>query len=343
MTVVDSAIPRPKVLIVDDTPANLLAIRRLLARLDIEVIEAENGNAALSACLDHDFALILLDVNMPDMSGFEVAELLAEETRTRDTPVMFLTAAYSDDLSRLKGYSFGAVDYITKPINDTVLLSKVNVFLELYRSRAQLKAALEELSRRNMQLQMEIQVRRRAEEDARHQAMHDALTGLPNRVLFIDRLRHALERSRRRGTRCALLYIDIDGFKPVNDGHGHQVGDALLCEIACRLLLAVRKADTVARLGGDEFAVIMEDPPEVDDAVAGARRLGEILRQSYRLPSPKRQDEMLEISVDASVGLAVYPQDADSTDALIRVADAAMYRIKHSRQRDDGRSETAVA
>src|SRR3546814_6399437 len=102
---------RPKILVVDDTPANLVAMRRLLARMDCEVVEVGDGNAALSACLDHEFALILLDVQMPEMDGFEVATLLAESSECHSAPIIFVTAAYKDDLNRLNGYEVGAVDY----------------------------------------------------------------------------------------------------------------------------------------------------------------------------------------------------------------------------------------
>ena len=118
-----------KILIVDDTYANLVAMRRLLAHCGAQIVEARSGNEALALCLDHEFALILLDVNMPDMDGFEVAALLGESEQLRDTPIIFVTAAYADDLNRLKGYRSGAVDYIAKPINDAILQSKVRVFL----------------------------------------------------------------------------------------------------------------------------------------------------------------------------------------------------------------------
>jgi diguanylate cyclase (GGDEF)-like protein len=233
-------------------------------------------------------------------------------------------------LNRLKGYSFGAVDYIAKPINDTILLSKIRVFLELYRSRAELRATLGELSQRNEQLLKEVSERQRAEEKARHEATHDALTGLPNRLLFIDRLHSSIERARRRDSHCALLYIDIDGFKPVNDSYGHTVGDALLCSIAERMAATIRKIDSVARLGGDEFGVIIEEPLDINDAVISADRLNRALREPYRLRHPDGRTGNFDVTVSASIGVALFPQHADSTDALIRLADDAMYRAKRA-------------
>ena len=318
-----SALPRPKILVVDDTPANLVAMRRLLAKLDVELVEADCGNAALAATLDHEFALILLDVNMPDMDGFEVASHLADEEKTRDTPVIFVTAAMVDDLNRLKGYSFGAVDYIAKPINDTILISKVRVFLELHRGKQQLQQLVH-------QLENEVAIRKRAEEQVRHEATHDALTGLPNRALFLDRLEGALERSRRSQRSFALLYIDIDGFKPVNDTYGHLTGDQLLQAIAGRLLARMRKSDTVARLGGDEFAVILEEAVEVPSAALNAGvEICALLSEPYDLGPDIR------VTVGASIGVTCHPSQGEDgaarpRDAVIRAADDAMYRAKRS-------------
>jgi diguanylate cyclase (GGDEF)-like protein len=313
------ALPRPKILVVDDTPANLLVMRKLLAKVDVELVEAANGNAALAASLDHEFALILLDVQMPDMDGFEVAEFLSQEERSRDTPIIFVTAAYADDMNKIKGYGSGGVDYIVKPINDTILLSKVRVFLDLYRGKQQLRQLLAELDQRNRQLETEIAERQRLEELARHQATHDPLTGLPNRLLFLDRLEKSLERSQRRGKSCALFYIDIDEFKPVNDRYGHHAGDALLKAIARRMDETMRKVDTVSRLGGDEFAAIMEEPVDAADALLAAQRL-----------ELSDHPDGLEAKVGASVGIALYPQHAGSLEALVQAADKVMYQAKKS-------------
>ena len=320
-------LPRPKILVVDDTPANLLVMRKLLAKVDADLVEAGGGNAALAASLDYEFALILLDVQMPEMDGFEVAEFLSQEERTRDTPIIFVTAAYADDMNRIRGYGSGAVDYIVKPINDTILLSKVRVFLELYRGKQELRRLLAELDQRNRELQKEIGERQRLEELARHQATHDALTGLPNRLLFVDRLGKSIDRAERHRSSCALFYIDIDDFKPVNDRYGHQAGDELLKAVSQRMLEAMRKIDTVARLGGDEFAAIMEEPADAADALLAAQRLADSVRKPYRLelrdhPAP------LQVQVGASIGIALFPQHASALDALVCAADAVMYRAK---------------
>ncbi len=335
MTDQQAATELPKILVVDDTPANLIAMRRLLRNTRATIIEASSGNEALAACLDHDFSLILLDVQMPDMDGFEVASMLTEEDRTQDVPVIFVTAAYGDDMNRLKGYRFGAVDYIAKPVNDAILLSKVQVFLELTNARKEMSLLLKQLEERNNLLEKEVAERKRLEEVARHQAGHDPLTGLPNRLLFMDRIAEAANHSERRRDPSALLYIDLDGFKPVNDRYGHVVGDEALKIVAKRLRDSTRKSDTCARLGGDEFAVIMSGAP-AGAAEAMAQNLCDKLREPYVVSQPDGTEEKL--SLGASIGIAMFPDrdlgqadklsSIERIETLIRFADQAMYAAK---------------
>ena len=324
----------PKILVVDDTPANLVAMRRLLARCGAQLLEAGSGNEALALCLDHDFALILLDVNMPDMDGFEVAALLSETEQMRDTPIIFVTAAYADDLNRLKGYRSGAVDYIAKPINDAILQSKVRVFLDLYSARVQLQQAMDELTERNQQLQVEITERKRVEAQVRHQATHDMLTGLPNRVLFHDRLQTAMQRGARQHHPFALALMDIDGFKAVNDTYGHPAGDALLQAIGMRLRGHLRSNDTVARLGGDEFALILEDVTDVAPILERCQQVCDLLARPYPLEG---RHGPFEANISASIGIALWEETADDEE-LIQAADRALYRAK-----DGGRNRCAMA
>lgn len=323
-------VKRPKILVVDDIAANLAAMRHVLKVVDADIVTASSGNAALAACVHESFALILLDVQMPGMDGYEVAELLAHETLTRDTPVIFLTAASVLEADRIKGYRVGAVDFIYKPVSDIVLLSKVKVFLELDRSRQELRYLLRTLDERNRRLQLLIDERELAEKDARHQAMHDPLTGVPNRILLMERLETAIQRSQRSKKPCALIYIDIDGFKPINDNHGHHIGDLLLKEITQRLRDEVRKVDIVARLGGDEFAVLMEeltDTPET--TLRSCNKICGVLRLPFHLHEQK-DNSFISVEVGASLGLALFPMHGADPESLLRAADEAMYRAKSS-------------
>ena len=318
-------LPRAKILVVDDLPANLLAMRRLLAKVDADLFEVHSGIDALAASLDHEFALVLLDVNMPEMDGFEVASLLGEEPKNRLTPIIFVTAAYADDINRMRGYEFGAVDYIAKPINDKILTSKVQVFLDLWLGKQELRLLNETLKDRNQRLEAEVAERLRAEAQVRHLAQHDLLTGLPNRMLFLDRLDTAIARTTRNRSRFALLYIDIDGFKQVNDALGHAAGDELLQQIAERLLGSVRRTDTVARLGGDEFAVILDEAASLEQAQQFGHALCETLAKAYALVG---QPEPQTVQVSASIGASLCPDHTVDRRLLLAVADDAMYAAK---------------
>ena len=232
-------------------------------------------------------------------------------------------------MARIKGYAFGAVDYMAKPLDEHVLASKLRVFIDLWRSKRQLHELLGVLEERNRKLEDEVVERRRIETLVRHQAQHDALTSLPNRILFLDRLDTALERATRHHENFALLYIDIDGFKPVNDRHGHLIGDELLREISKRLSRQVRKTDTVARLGGDEFAVILEEVTQDAAALQVGEKICAALAQPYTLSI---FDEPTTIHVSASIGVAIFPEHGKERNDLINAADAAMYRAKRGRR-----------
>lgn len=169
----------------------------------------------------------------------------------------------------------------------------------------------------------DITERKQAEERIRHMANHDALTGLPNRALFNDRLGQAISVAKRASGRFALLYLDLDKFKPVNDTFGHAAGDELLKCVAEKLRAQVRESDTVARLGGDEFSVILPDISDRRDAEAVAGKIVAALAAPFRLGIQDRA-----VGIGASVGIAVYPDDARDHETLIKKADVAMYDAK---------------
>jgi len=159
------------------------------------------------------------------------------------------------------------------------------------------------------------------EDHMRFQALHDALTGLPNRILFYDRLHVAIQHAHRDGTELAVLFFDLDNFKNINDTLGHSVGDTLLQEVAVRATALIRSEDTIARLGGDEFVVLVKETPELDIAVSVAKRIRESLSKVFQI----RENELF---VSGSIGISHYPKDGTEPEALIKRADLAMYRAK---------------
>jgi diguanylate cyclase (GGDEF)-like protein len=167
------------------------------------------------------------------------------------------------------------------------------------------------------------QERARTEELIRHLANHDTLTDLPNRRLLDDRLNQALIQARRRGTRVALMLIDLDGFKIINDTLGHRAGDTALQTVARRLSGCVRDADTVARVGGDEFVVLLNDLAQAADSIKVADKILHDVAQPMAIDGQ-------QIAVGVSIGISVYPEDAGDGESLFKLSDAAMYRVKQA-------------
>jgi diguanylate cyclase (GGDEF)-like protein len=303
---------RPKILVVDDTPAKLIRNRRVLQKLDCDVLEARSGREALAIVEEQELGVVVLDVDMPEMNGFEVAEKIHQLPLGASVPIIFCTASYLADDDLLRAYETGAVDYIVEPSPDVIMLSKVRVFLELYKSRAELRVLLEE--------------RKVLHARAEHEADHDALTGLANRRRFQDRIVEAIAHARATGTALAVLYIDIDDFKPVNDAHGHAGGDALLQAIALRMRRAVRSGDTVARFGGDEFAIIFPEAGSAANLDAMVERILVAVTEPYVLDLG--DGTSVPATVGASIGVALYPDDATDPDSLLAVADQGLYAAK---------------
>ncbi|MDQ1569010.1 MAG: hypothetical protein QOF96_3890 [Actinomycetota bacterium] len=288
------------ILLVDDRPENLVVLEEILRPLGHTLVTAPSGDEALRHLLHQDFAVILLDVQMPGLDGFATATHIKEREKTRHIPIIFLTAINRDPQQAMRGYSAGAVDYLAKPFDPWVLTSKVAVFVDLYRERKRAQAA-------EMALQ--------------HQAFHDGLTDLPNRALLSDRLSHALARGQRHSTKTAILFLDLDRFKGVNDSLGHAAGDELIVAVADRLRSVVRPDDTVARFGGDEFVILCEELDHEWEAVAIAERIAETLALPFHVGDRP-------VVVSASIGLAFASSATETADSLLRAADCAMYRAK---------------
>lgn len=422
------------ILVVDDIQANRLALKELLRAPGREILEADSGMAALRLLRRQVVDLILLDVEMPEMDGFETADLIRGSSRLSEVPIIFQTAHSTGDRV-MKGYGIGAVDFISKPIVPEILRARVGVFLELNRRAAELRSQATELQEANDRLAgSEARIRsiletandgiimvndsgtlemanpaahwmfgyepgslagmaaaqmltrsdsaepvfggggenalvgttsevvghrpdgsefpvglsvgrvesaaggnfsatlrdltesKAMEARLRHLAHFDPLTGLANRTTLTDRLDLFLKQFRRYRSIGVLFFIDLDGFKDVNDRRGHGVGDQLLVSVAARLKESFRETDMVARIGGDEFCVLTDHLPEgrqIEQQIEQlAERIVEALGEPYSIGG-----EQVEIS--ASVGVAV-PQGSDTVESLLARADAEMYRAKRS-------------
>ncbi|HEY8100538.1 MAG TPA: EAL domain-containing protein [Burkholderiaceae bacterium] len=450
-----------RVLLVNDDPGTLFALHTILTDLDASIETAVSGEDALQRLLKRDFSIIILDVKMNGMDGFETARLIRQRPRSKYTPIIFLTSHRSTDLDRATGYELGAVDYLFMPVAPEVLKSKAQVFIDIARKNNRrappavelenlnqaLRQELEHMIQLNGVLQSEIAAfrngdnvslsgvverliiqhagdyvalldadfrwvfaspayqsefgtvvqvgttyfdiihvddraqmhasfRKMIEDDTStrvqyrvqmpdrgeryfesdtslihdasgkieqvltvsrditerkemeayilHQSFHDALTGLPNRLLLEDRMRQAT--AGRQRAPVAVLFIDLDRFKDVNDTLGHAAGDRLLQEVAERLGKCVRDGDTVARLSGDEFVVLLAGLQDIQDAALVANKIVATVSEPCQIGGK-------ELRVSPSIGIAIFPDDGQNIDELLRNADTAMYHAKQ-----DGRS-----
>lgn len=280
-----------KVLIVDDSAATIAIAKARLAEEGLEICCADSGSAGQEAAKRQRPDLILLDVSMPDISGFEVCRWLKSQPELCMIPVIFLTGSDRAE-DRVRGLDAGAVDYVTKPF-DVVEL------------RARVRAALR--TKRLQDLLVEY-------------AHIDPLTGLANRRALTARLAQEWARARRHGGSLACIMADLDHFKDVNDTHGHYFGDRLLCEIAKVIRTQCRECDLPIRYGGEEFVVLLPD----EDA-AGAARLAERCRRDIEQLTLTAAAGPLRAT--ASFGVAD-SRCAASGQAVLQAADDALYEAK---------------
>jgi diguanylate cyclase (GGDEF)-like protein len=278
-------------LLVDDDAMNRDALARRLTRSGYKVLTADGGAVALRMIREHRIDAVLLDVMMPGLSGLDTLRQLRQFRSVADLPVIMVTAKdESDDV--VEALDLGANDYVTKPVDFAVALARIRTHV----------------------------MTRRA----------DPLTGLPNRVLFMDRLERLLASDQSRGTGFAVLFLDIDRFKIINDSLGHVAGDELLVEIAKRLESSLRASDTVARfeeshtlarMGGDEFTVLLDGTGDPERVLAIANRLCAAVAEPFQLQGR-------EVVTSVSVGLVVSADRYRRAEDMIRDADTAMYRAK---------------
>jgi diguanylate cyclase (GGDEF)-like protein/PAS domain S-box-containing protein len=428
----------PAILVVDDNRVKRLALRAMLTPLGHAIVEVESGRAALKALASQTFALILMDVRMPVLNGFETAKLCREQARGGRTPIIFVTAMGGDDGEAASAYASGAVDFIFTPVLPDVLRAKVTAFVELFLQSQELQRSLSSITLLNAALRdsdvrtqavldnvadaifilddggliesvnrsvgkvfgyhdsepvghpfafmiapehrdefrgldslpasvaagaaesngpvetlgcrhdgstfpmelergemkhgdrtftlasvRDISERRAHTEALEHLALHDGLTGLANRTLFGNLVSQTLASAKRTDEPRALLVMDLDGFKQVNDLLGHDRGDTLLKQVAERLVGALRDGDTVARLGGDEFGILPADASDLSAAAAVALKIQETCEPAFVV-----NDETVHVS--PSIGIALFPEHGTTPAELLHRADLAMYAAKRS-------------
>jgi diguanylate cyclase (GGDEF)-like protein/PAS domain S-box-containing protein len=414
-------------LVVDDYPENLVTMCAVLQRTDWRIITASSGIEALTILLEQEVDLVLLDVQMPGMDGFEVARLMRGSQRTRLTPIIFLTANEQSQDAVQKGYASGATDYLFKPFDPNVLKPKVHALLEQQRNRRALQSLTQELEtarafnasvlanvaegilvvdesgrisfanpaicrllsasfeklqgttilnyvlepqseswrasgfyehyrtgetyrvhdaillrtdggqlpvalscaplppeQKAMVLTvLDMSVVRDLYQQLEKQAVTDALTGLLNRRGFYQTVEGMLVRNERLDKFLVVIYLDLDGFKQINDSLGHDAGDQVLLWVAEQLQECIRPYDVLARMGGDEFTVVIDGLDYPEQAAKVAEKL--IERVSVR-----KQIDGVDITLGASVGIATYPECGANLDGLLRAADIAMYEAKRA-------------
>ncbi|WP_342247152.1 putative bifunctional diguanylate cyclase/phosphodiesterase [Pseudomonas sp. OTU5201] len=415
-------------LVVDDRQENLAAMEALLDDGEWQVRTVDSGEAALKCLLEEEVGLVLLDVQMPRMDGFEVARLMRSSPLTRYTPIIFISAIAHTQDAVLRGYSSGAVDFILKPFDPQVLRHKIQSLLAHERNRRDLlqlsqqldsarafnasvlenaaegilvvgedgiisfanpamahmlqgavddlegqpllslighpemaaewklsdfyrywkrnetyrlhdaslktmggerlpvalsSSPLPRLQRSMVVIALDMSVVRQLHAQLESQAITDALTGLLNRRGFHQALEASLARIERNGKRMAVLYLDLDGFKLINDSLGHEAGDRVLRRVAEQLKNCLRPYDILARMGGDEFTALLDTLDHPEDAARVAEKLIELVSVRHRI-------EGIDITLGASVGIACFPECGQSVDGLLRAADIAMYEAKRA-------------
>jgi diguanylate cyclase (GGDEF)-like protein/PAS domain S-box-containing protein len=430
-----AARPDAAILVVDDDEANRIAFRAMLAPLGHAVVEADSGRAALAAVAAQTFAVILMDVRMPIMDGYETAQQIRERS-TSVTPIIFVTSYGRNETTTASAYASGAVDFIFTPLFPDELRGKISAFVGLFHQSRDLQCSLDSITDLNAALRasevralavlqnvadgivtadsgglidsfnrsarrlfgydenevigqplhlviapshrddfssqaawslpaaqviraeptetvgvrkdgscfpMEIDMSlmeiggetftvgcvrdisgRKAYTDAlEHRALHDDLTGLPNRTLFGDRMDRAIASADRSGESRGVLLVDLDEFQKVNEMLGRDNGNALLQSVAERLSDAVRDSDTVARLGGDEFGILPSGETDVETAALIAWKVREAFEHPFVISGHV-------IDVRASIGIAFFPQHGRATADLLRRAELAMQQAKRS-------------
>lgn len=290
------------ILIVDDTKTNVNILIELLGDI-YDLLVALDGQTALEIVDDEKVDLILLDIMMPDMDGFEVCDILKSNIETKDIPIIFITAN-TDENSIEKAYDIGGSDYVTKPFRPKELKARVKRELELVYLQNELKLL----------------------------ASTDPMTHLYNRRYFTKISQHIFDLSKRDNKELSIIILDIDKFKNINDTYGHQVGDEVIISLANKLIEHQRKSDIVCRYGGEEFVLLLPNTSR-DGATIVANKIREDV-ESLVVKSISNKDLKFTISLGVS---RVDIENENNIERALKNADEALYKSKNS-----GRNKTTT-
>ncbi len=299
---------KQSILLVGKDTVSQKAIRKILADLDVEVVTAESVDDVMGLVMGYDFALILFDVDPPDTRPFQTARILAGNEKTWFVPLIFQSEADDFLLLEEKGYDAGGVDFLTKPVNATILRAKVKVFLELDTRQRHLAFATNKIQEQNLRLEQ--------------RAIRDGLTGLYNHKHLQEQLAREVSLARRYHAPLSVFLMDLDFFKDVNDSCGHPFGDFVLKEFAARVKADLRVSDIFGRYGGEEFLVIL---PNVD------RKKAEVVAEKIRKEvasavfSNKRYSRYVTVSIGVYSGVG---NEVVSPAMIVEYVDNALYAAK---------------
>lgn len=290
------------ILIVDDSKLIAHVAKTMLNKQGHEVILAQDGKAGLEAAKSGQPDIILLDLIMPVMDGYEVCEHLKADETTREIPIIMVTSK-AETADKVKGLQMGALDYVTKPFDEAELIARVNIHLRL-------RELYQEVQRQNRLLQ--------------EMANRDGLTGLYNHRYFHEQLSQDFLRAKRYHESLTCVMLDIDFFKKFNDTYGHQTGDVVLNNLAQVIEASTRESDLSARYGGEEFALVMYHTDQ-----KAALEAAERLRRRVESHEVKDNDNVLHVTI--SVGVATFPnENIHDAKELIEFADQALYKAKEN-------------
>jgi len=318
------------ILIVDDKTENLLVLESIVESIDLNIVKASSGNEALCLLFDYDFAVALIDVQMPEMDGFEVAEIMRSREKTCHIPIIFVTAISMEQKYVFKGYDSGAVDYLFKPIIEPkILLSKVKIFVKIYSQKQKIIEQALTLEKKIHELEITKQELQNVNVILEQTSYFDKLTGIANRHSLDDYFNTVLKNSIRSGATLSVIMLDLDCFKEFNDNYGHVQGDRCLVEIARMIKESLKRPlDFVARYGGDEFIVFL---PETNKE--GASKVADDIKKNIKLLNINHKFSKVENYVTVSIGIeTLIPTMTDSLNDIVTKADKALYKAKNERK-----------